>query len=320
MTVNFRPALRENVSLIIGLAGGTGAGKTFTAMRLASGMAGDKPFAVIDTEAGRAKHYADEFRFDHADLLPPFRPDAYTEAIAAADKAGYPVIVVDSCSHEWAGEGGILDWQAEEFERMGGREATKLLSWSKPKQSHKKMVSRLLQSRAHLILCFRAEPHVEMTKDDNGKTVIRPKTGFTGYNGWFPVTEKNLPFELTVYFMFMAERPGVPHPIKLQEQHKALFPAGKEIDEEAGQRIAAWASGGNARTVDPPAEPPHADPDYITADQVIYLSDLCRENGIAIEKLCGAAKVASVTRIHATEYERAKGWITATIDKRKATA
>src|SRR3982751_4549937 len=101
MPFSFRPAARENVGLLIGLSGGTGSGKTFTAMRLAKGIAGDKPFAVIDTEAGRAKHYADQFKFDHGDLKPPFRPDAYLEAIVAADAAGYPVIAVDSMSHEW---------------------------------------------------------------------------------------------------------------------------------------------------------------------------------------------------------------------------
>src|SRR5690349_22039333 len=99
MSFTFRKAVRENVGLLVGLAGASGSGKTYTAMRLATGIAGDKPFAVIDTEAGRAKHYADQFRFDHGDLAPPFRPDAYAEAIIAADKAGYPVIVVDSTSH-----------------------------------------------------------------------------------------------------------------------------------------------------------------------------------------------------------------------------
>jgi hypothetical protein len=57
MGFEFRPAKREDVGLLIGRSGGTGSGKTFTAMRLAKGIAGDRKFAVIDTEAGRAKHY-----------------------------------------------------------------------------------------------------------------------------------------------------------------------------------------------------------------------------------------------------------------------
>jgi hypothetical protein len=86
MTITFRPAVRENVPLLLGLAGGTGSGKTYSAMALAKGLAGGKRFAVIDTENGRAKHYADDFEFDAADLHAPFRPDAYAEAIEAADR------------------------------------------------------------------------------------------------------------------------------------------------------------------------------------------------------------------------------------------
>jgi len=254
MSFTFKPAVREQVGLLIGLAGGTGSGKTFTAMRLAAGISGDKPFALIDTEAGRAKHYADQFHFDHGDLHPPFRPDAYAEAIIAADKAGYPVIVVDSMSHVWSGEGGVLDWQEAELDRMAGddwkkREAVKMASWIKPKVSHKQMVQRLLQVRAHLILCFRAEEKIEMVRED-GKMQIRPKQGPTGLQGWMPVCEKNLPFELTASFLLTADAPGIPKPIKLQEQHRALFPLDKAITEESGKRIAEWASGGAKQATD----------------------------------------------------------------------
>src|SRR5487761_2438972 len=68
VSFTFRPAVRENVGLLIGLIAPSGGGKTYTAMRLATGIAGDKRFCVIDTEAGRAKHYADQFAFDHGDL------------------------------------------------------------------------------------------------------------------------------------------------------------------------------------------------------------------------------------------------------------
>jgi RecA/RadA recombinase len=69
------------VGLWIQLVGGSGSGKTFSALRMASGIAGDQPFAFIDTENRRGLHYADQFKFDHADLRAPFRPEAYLEAI-----------------------------------------------------------------------------------------------------------------------------------------------------------------------------------------------------------------------------------------------
>lgn len=332
MTFTFRPAVRENVGLLIGLAGSSGSGKTYSAMRLAAGMAGDRPFAVIDTEAGRAKHYADQFRFDHGDLRPPFNPKAYSDAIAAADAAGYPVIVVDSFSHEHAGEGGILDMQEAELNRMAGddwkkREAVKMASWIRPKSEHKHMVQRLLQVRAHLILCFRAEEKVEMVRGDDGKMKVVPKASPIGLSGWLPICEKNLPYELTCSFLLTADAPGMPKPIKLQEQHRALFPLNKPITEESGRLVAAWASGGQQRTAAPPPPQPDSPPPegsgaagaaaLITVDQEIALSDMLRERNIAKDKFIAAATkalgrpVKSVSELPADFYDRAKAWIEA---------
>lgn len=328
MTFTFRPAVREAVGLLIGLAGGTGSGKTFSALRLASGIAGNRPFALIDTEAGRAKHYADQFGFDHGDLTAPFSPHAYAEAIAAADKAGYPVIVVDSVSHLWAGDGGVLDMQEKELDRMAGddwkkREAVKMAAWIKPKMEHKKMVQRLLQVRAHLILCFRAEEKIEMVRED-GKMKIIPKPSLTGLDGWIPVCEKNLPFELTASFLLMAKNPGIPHPIKLQQQHRALFPLDKPITEDSGRLIAQWASGAPKESA-PPAIAPDASPSpgaqdapqagadpsggYITTDQATDLLDRLQEAGIDRARLLKASKVETIDQLPADGYQRACDWI-----------
>jgi len=243
MTFTIRPAVREAVGLLIGVAGASGSGKTYSAMRMARGIVGPgKRFAVIDTEGRRALHYAGMFDFDHLELDAPFRPERYAEAIKLVADRGYEAIVVDSMSHEWAGDGGILDWQEEEFQRMGGRDAVKMASWIKPKMSHKKMVQALLQVRAHLILCFRAEPKIEMVKED-GKLVVREKQSLIGKGGWIPICEKNLPFELTVSFLLTPDKPGMPQPIKLQEQHKPMFPLDQPLDERSGELIAQWAHG-----------------------------------------------------------------------------
>lgn len=318
----FRRAVRENVPLLIGLAGASGSGKTYTAMRLAAGMAGGKPFAVIDTEAGRAKHYADQFTFDHGDLKPPFRPKAYEDAIAAADAAGYPVILVDSMSHEWAGTGGILDWQEEEYERLGAKDSIKLLSWSKPKKGHKDMVQRLLQLRAHLILCFRAEEKIDMIKvEENGKTKTKivPKEGPGGFKGWLPICEKNLPYELTTSILLHAEAPGAPDPIKLQQQHRHLFPAGKPITEETGRALAAWAAGGTESapqgrpttegaeplTSGDPSSPPSpaaAGPARITPNQALDLEVLCKDAGVPVSAFLRKAGVEKLEDLPVDDY------------------
>lgn len=250
MTFTFRPGVRANVPLLLGLAGGTGSGKTMTALLLARGIAGGDPFYVIDTENGRALHYADDFKFEHGELHAPFRPARYADAIAAAEAAGAKVIVVDSMSHEWTGDGGMLDWQEEE---MRGEESRRMSSWIKPKADHRKFVTRLLQTNAHVILCFRAEPKVDMKKDAQGRWQVVPKASLVGLDGWVPISEKMLPYELTASFLLMADQPGIPKPIKLQEQHRPFFPLDSPITEAAGVQLAAWAAGGAALAAPPPA-------------------------------------------------------------------
>jgi hypothetical protein len=249
-TFTFRRPNRRGAGLLIGLAGPSGGGKTLSALKLARGLAGEKPFAVIDTEAGRAQMYADDCQpWDWGDLTAPFTPERYDEAIAAADKAGYPVIVVDSFSHEHAGDGGLLDMHNQELDRMAGndwkkREAATFAAWVRPKESHKRLIYHLLQLRAHLIICLRAEPKVEITRDERGKVQVVPKRSLTGLDGWIPVAEKNLAFELSVSLLVTPDAPGVPKPIKLPEMLRPYVPVDQRLSERTGAAIAAWANDG----------------------------------------------------------------------------
>lgn len=247
MTFVLRPAVRERTSLLIALAGPTGCGKTYSALRLATGLAatGQGRIAFIDTEAGRGLHYADFFRFDHGDLLPPFRPDAYREAIVECDKAGYDVIVIDSMSHEYEGDGGLQDWAAK-LEADGVRSPG---NWKEPKTAHKRMVSRLLQCRAHLIFCLRAEEKMlvkQETDPQTGrkKTVVIPAADRPLLERWQPLTEKRFLYETTASFLLLPDAPGVPRPVKLQEQHHFAFPPGEPITEATGEALGKWAHGG----------------------------------------------------------------------------
>jgi hypothetical protein len=240
MSFTFRPAKRADVSLLIVLAGGTGSGKTESAMRLATGLSAGKPFAVIDTENGRALHKADDYTFEHTELDEPFTPERYAEAVK--DAAAFPVIVIDSGSHEYEGIGGVLDIQDDEFKRMGEREGARMSSWIVPKRRHKRFVQELLRTPAHVILCLRAEDKIEIVKQ-NGKTVVRPKESLIGAEGWIPICEKRLPFEATISLLLLQGNPGVPIPIKLEKRHKPFVNLEAPLDEQTGVALAAWAAG-----------------------------------------------------------------------------
>ena len=277
MTFTFRPAKRDRTALLIGLAGPSGCGKTYSALSLARGLVGHEGrIAMIDTEAGRGLHYAGMFDFDHGDMRPPFSPDAYIEAITAADEAGYNAIVIDSMSHEYEGEGGILDWAAAEeagvpkpgIENPEPWKRDHWIvqpvkspgNWNAPKQAHKRMMGKLLQVRAHVIFCLRAEEKmlVQNETDQSGRkrTVIVPAADRPSLERWKPIAEKRFAYELTASFLLTPDAPGVPLFLKLQEQHRAAFPEGKQISEQSGRMLAEWANGGSAS---PQKEPPAVD-------------------------------------------------------------
>ena len=167
MTFSFAPAKREQVSLLIALAGASGSGKTYSALRLAKGMAPAGKIAFIDTEARRGLHYAEEFEFLHSDMRPPFRPAAFIEGIHAAEAAGAEVVIIDSFSHEYDGQGGIMEW-ADEIEASGTKSPG---NWKIPKAAHKKLMNALLQCRASIIFCLRADEKIRIARE-NGKTVV----------------------------------------------------------------------------------------------------------------------------------------------------
>lgn len=244
MTFAFKPAVRENVGVLVALAGASGSGKTFSALRLARGIAGPQgKVAVIDTEARRALHYAGRFDFLHGEMGPPFRPGRFLEAIRAAESAGADVVVIDSFSHEYDGTGGLIDW-ADEQMREGKKSPA---NWMDPKKAHKRLMDALLQMRASVIFCLRADEKIEIVPDPTkpGRTMVRPL-------GWMPICEKRFMYEMTASFTLTPDRPGVPrldYPHKLQEQHRPMFPADQPIGEDAGAALRAWANGGEAPRV-----------------------------------------------------------------------
>lgn len=289
MSFTFAPAVRDRVGLIIGLAGASGSGKTLSALKIARGLAGgdDSRIAFIDTEGGRGKHYAPaqgerasetRFGFHHGDLRPPFTPEAYLAAIDAADRAGFEAIVIDSFSHSWDGEGGLQDahdqlvdlaversrQQAEEkgwrFDEGRERDKASVGAW-KVKTGFKRVVSRLLQCRAHLVICMRADEKLRMeTVEEEGrngkvfkKTVIVQPKDLPVAERWVPIVEKRFPYELTTSLLLTPTAPGLPIPIKLQEQHRPAVPLDKPLSEETGRALAMWARGGSATGEKSPA-------------------------------------------------------------------
>lgn len=183
-------ARREGAKIVLGIAGTSGSGKTYSAIQVGYGLAGKsgKHLGFLDTENRRGRLYSDILPepFQIADFEPPFSPDRYIEGIRAFERAGCKVLVIDSITHEWEGTGGC-----EEIATAGD---PKLPRWNKAKLEHKKFMNCLLQSSMDIIVCIRAREKVDMKNPREVKSL-----------GIQPITEKNVLFEMTASLMMEDE-------------------------------------------------------------------------------------------------------------------
>lgn len=191
----FRKAQRKRAKIRLGIGGPSGSGKTYSSLLIASGL-GEK-VAVIDTEHGSAELYADLFDYDVAVLKPPFSPERYISLIKAAEDAGYEVIVIDSLSHAWRGEGGML----EIHDAVTSVTGNSFAAWREVSPIHNALVEKMLQSPAHIIATLRAKQDYVIV-DENGKKMVR-KVGLA------PVFREGIEYEFTMYFEMTADHLAV---------------------------------------------------------------------------------------------------------------
>lgn len=255
------PAVRREVPLLGGLMGPSGGGKTMSALRLATGIqrvtGGDIYF--IDTESGRALHYADRFKFRHVPFAAPFGSLDYLEALeyVAAKKAG--VCIVDSMSHEHEGPGGYIELHDREAERLQPMfktaEKANLPAWRVPSQNRRRLINTILQMRTNFLFCFRSKEKLRLPSGPGEKVTQM---------GWMPIAGEEFLFELTVCGLLLPGAKGVPTwqtdfpgekmMIKAPDQFSWLYEQkGKQLDEATGEALAKWAKGGAVEAAAPGA-------------------------------------------------------------------
>ena len=294
---SFRLAVRSGAQLLVAIWGDSGAGKTRSGLAVARGIAADpgedfnnpetlraidRRIFVVDTDAGRAEHYApaegeapraDRFAFQHAELEPPFTTARYLALVQEAVEAGARVILTDSISMLWDGEGGCVDWHAQNVadavERARKRweagpkrypfdedyegDKASVGAWKEPKVDWRRMESRLLQLRTHLIFCGHADDKLRLEKevDDQGREtkktrVVQPKEKPIK-DRWEPIAEKKFKRRLVVSLILTPEEPGVPHVHKpMDPELAACIPLDRQLNANVGLRLATWARGAKA--------------------------------------------------------------------------
>lgn len=184
----FQPASKQQARARVAFSGASGSGKTYWSLAWASVLAEGSGVAFIDTERGSASLYADQFAFDVLEMRPPFHPDRLVEALQSAEQAGYRAIVIDSLTHFWSGQGGVLEIVDQASSRFKGNSHA---AWQVGTPIQQRMVDTILGYEGHILTTMRAKTEWVMEPDDRGRVTPR-KVGLA------PQQRSDIEFEFTL--------------------------------------------------------------------------------------------------------------------------
>lgn len=170
----FRPVERKQAKLRMALCGVSGSGKTLGALYIAYGITDDwSKIALIDTEHERARFYADRSdlgtgEFLYAPLDPPYSPDKYKEYVKiAAEMVGTDgVVIIDSFSHAWNNEGGVLEIKDKIASQQGKNSYT---AWNEAGKVQTNLVNTILAVDCHTIVTMRSKMDYTLVENDRGR-------------------------------------------------------------------------------------------------------------------------------------------------------
>lgn len=233
-------AKRELIWVKIALMAPSGGGKTYSALRLAKGMAeeiekksGKKAKILLaNTEQKRGYYYANEFDYDIVDIDAPHEPEKYVDLIDFAVQEGYSILIIDSSSHEWEGKGGCLDLQ----QKAGGT----YQAWQKVTPRHNNFINSIADSPIHIIATMRGKDQYEMTKDDKtGKATVQ-KLGIGA--------KQRDGFEYEFSCTFLLDQKTNTAEVQKDNTHLFDHEGAKLLTEADGARIIQWANDGEGYT------------------------------------------------------------------------
>jgi len=233
--MEIRKAERKKAKLRLGIAAPSGAGKTYSSLLLAFGLGGK--VGLIDTEHGSGDLYAHLGDYDIIGIEAPYTITKYLQAIKAFEQAGYSTIIIDSLSHAWAGDGGLLDKQGKIAD---SGKANGFAAWRTITPEHNSLVEAMLRSPCHIIATMRAKQEYVLETNDKGKQVPK-KVGLA------PVQREGMEYEFTVMLDV-----DMNHIASASKDRTSLFDGRFfKITPDTGKELLAWLETG--------AEPPKVD-------------------------------------------------------------
>jgi hypothetical protein len=233
--MQFTKATRKKARLRLALTGPSGSGKTYSALLLAKGLGGR--IAVIDSEHDSASLYAglpEMPEFETLNLAPPFTPERFTQAVSAAEQAGFSTVILDSITHEWNGSGGCLEL-VDEIARAKFK-GNSWSAWSEINPRHRDFLDALLRSPMHIIATMRSKTETAQTEENGRKKVVKL--------GMKSEQRDGFEYEMTVVLDIVHDG----HFATATKDRTGLFTHSdpKPITEETGKDLLAWLDQGES--------------------------------------------------------------------------
>lgn len=250
MAFALQTAKRSAAKLKIAIGGASGSGKTLSSLILGYGLLKTEhpdwsddaiwgKIAVIDTESHSSSLYVGKQvgavtvgGFQVLDFPPPYEPKLACDAIDICVNAGMEMVIIDSLSHFWIGEGGSLDKQGKIAERTGNSWS----SWRSVTPEHNRLVDKMLQSPVHLIACMRAKTAYEQVTGSNGKKAVKSI-------GMELQMRDGISYEFTTVFMLDYDHVASPSKDRTGMWDDQYF----VITPETGKKFAEWLKGSDAK-------------------------------------------------------------------------
>lgn len=241
-------AVKQQAKLRMAIIGPAGSGKTFSALRIAKTLAGDKRIALFDTEHGSAVKYSKHFDFDTDNIVAPFHPDKFGAAIREAVAGNYGVVILDSLSHAWNGEGGILDIVEQFAKRM--KNPNSFAAWKDATPIQNRLTETILAAGIHVIVTMRSK--VEYVLGDNGRGQQVPRKV-----GMAPIQRENWDYEFDVVMEMDTENNGIITKTRCSDLAGGVF---AKPGENIAVTLKDWLSDGQPEVEQPKTQTNPAPP------------------------------------------------------------
>ena len=142
------------------------------------------------------------------------------------------MLIIDSLSHAWSGQGGVLEMVDKQA--ATSRSNNSYTAWRNVTPEHNRLVDTILQCKMHVIVCMRSKTAYELQENERGKKVP-VKVGLA------PIQRDGMEYEFTIVFDIDRER----HYAIASKDRTGLFEGKIEpITPETGELIRQWIDGG----------------------------------------------------------------------------